>query len=117
MTDVGVGREQPQDHDAIRDAALASLRAKRTFQAHLLKALVLVPVLVAIWAITEYHNAGGWPTAFATGRRNRDWDPWIIYPLVAVGAYLGVSGWLAYRRRPITERDIDREMERLSGSR
>ena len=115
MTDVGTAkRDGPA---SARDAALASLRAKRKFQANLLKALVLVPVLVGIWAITEYHNAGGWPTAFATGRRNRDWDPWIIYPLVAIGAYLGVSGWLAYQRRPITEVDIDREMERLSRTR
>ncbi len=105
-------------HDqALREAALESLKRKRKFQANLLKALVLGPILIVIWAVTEYNNAGGWPTGFATGRRNRDWDPWIIYPLVAVTAYLGVSGWLAYGRSPLTEADLDREMTRLAGRR
>jgi hypothetical protein len=101
----------------LRDAALSSLAAKRRFRANLLKAAVLVPVLVVIWAITEYHNAGGWPTAFATGRRNHDWDPWIIYPLIAVVAYLAISAWLAYGRAPLTDADVEREMERLAGRR
>jgi hypothetical protein len=105
----------PKERVGLREAALANLHAKRRFRGNLLKALILVPVLVAIWAIAEYSNAGGWPTGFATGRRNRDWDPWIMYPLVAIGAYLAISGWLAYRRRPITEADVDREMERLAG--
>jgi len=118
MTDVLDSHASPPDDcAATRDAAVASLQAKRKFRANVLKAVVLVPVLVAIWAITEYNNAGGWPTGFATGRRDRDWDPWIVYPLVAIGAYLGVSGWLAYRRRPITEAEVDREMERLAGHR
>ena len=101
----------------LREAALASLETKKRFQGHALKAAVLVPVLVAVWAVTEYQNAGGWPTGLATGRRNHDWDPWIIYPLIAIAVYLAVSGWMAYRARPITDADVEREMERLSGAR
>jgi hypothetical protein len=104
-----------RNSEELREAAVASLRAKRKFQANALKAVVLVPVLVAIWAITEYQNAGGWPTGLATGRRNHDWDPWIIYPLVAIAVFLVVSAWLAYGRRPISDADVDREMSRLEG--
>ena len=108
--------EETRRAGSLREAALASLSAKRRFQSHLVKAAVMVPVLVAVWATTEYHNAGGWPTAFATGRRNHDWDPWIIYPLIAIGVYLAVTAWLTYGRPPLTEADVEREMRRLAGS-
>ena len=77
--------------EALREAALESLREKRRFHGRLLKALVPLPIVIAVWAVTEYQNAGGWPTGFATGRRNQDWDPWIIYPLIAIGVYAGIG--------------------------
>jgi hypothetical protein len=69
--------------------------------------------LVLVWAVTEYHNAHGWPTGFRTGRLNHDWDPWIIYPLIAGTLALATHGWAAFGREPATEREIVAEMERL----
>jgi hypothetical protein len=70
-------------------------------------------MLAVIWATTEYQNAGGWPTGFRTGRENHDWDPWIIYPVIAGTVALAVHAWLAFFRRPVTEDEIARELEQL----
>jgi hypothetical protein len=75
-------------------------------------------VLAAIWAITEYHNAGGWPTqGFSQSSGIHDvWNIWIIYPAMA-WAFLTVAGGLiAYLRKPISEGEIKREIERRARS-
>jgi hypothetical protein len=68
-----------------------------------------------VWATTEYHNAGGWPTGFRTGRQNHDWDPWMVYPLIAGTLAVAVHAWVAFGRRPLTEGDIRREIGRMEG--
>ena len=74
-------------------------------------------VLVAIWAITEYHNAGGWPgNGFSQSSGIHDvWNFWIVYPVGAWLAILAAHGWYFHQRKPISESDIKREMERQSG--
>ena len=44
---------------------------------------VILPVV--IWAISEYHTAGGWPThGFSQSSGIHDvWNFWIVYPLIA----------------------------------
>ncbi len=97
----------------IRETALRQLERKRRFRAHLVFTLVLIPLLAVVWATTEYQNAGGWPTALRTGRRNHDWDPWIVYPLIVSAVALTVHAVLTYGSGPITEADVEREAERL----
>jgi hypothetical protein len=76
-------------------------------------------VLVAIWAITEYRNAGGWPSqGFSQSSGIHDvWNMWILYPLLAWVFIVAVNGCLAYLRKPISESRIRREMERQAGQR
>lgn len=71
-------------------------------------------VLVAIWAASEYHNAGGWPVhGFSQSSGIHDvWNWWIIYPLGAWLLITGVSAWITYGSKPISEDDIRREMGR-----
>jgi hypothetical protein len=102
------------DESQLRALAFERLKRRRNFRVHLAGHLLGSLFLTLVWAVTEYNNAGGWPTGFRTGRMNHDWDPWIIYPLIAVVAYLAVSAWLAYGRAPLTETDVEREMERLA---
>jgi hypothetical protein len=42
-------------------------------------------IVVVVWALTEYHNAGGWPTnGFSQSSGIHDvWNYWIIYPAIA----------------------------------
>jgi hypothetical protein len=76
-------------------------------------------VLAVIWAIVEYHNAGGWPTqgfSESSGIPNV-WNYWIIYPTLA-WLFLTVAGGLAvYLHKPISESQINREIERQAGTR
>jgi 2TM domain len=99
--------------DDLRSLALDRIRRRRNFQAHLVGHMILCVVLILIWATSEYNNAGGWPTGFRTGRENRDWDPWIIYPLIPLHLALGVHAWIAFWRRPPTELDVTREIDRI----
>jgi hypothetical protein len=43
-------------------------------------------ILAAIWAITEYHNAGGWPTR-AVGRTLADGHPAMNNPAYELLTY------------------------------
>jgi 2TM domain len=101
------------DVDELRSLALDRIRRRRNFVTHIVAYVVGSLALGIIWATTEYQNAGGWPTGFRTGRENHDWDPWIMYPLIAGAIALGVHAWIAFGRRPATERQIVDEIERL----
>jgi H+/Cl- antiporter ClcA len=107
--------ERTIDVDELRALALDRIRRRRNFVTHLVATLVGALVIGIIWATTEYQNAGGWPTGFRTGRENQDWDPWIIYPLIAGTVALAIHAWIAFGRRPATEREIAEEIERLRG--
>jgi 2TM domain-containing protein len=105
------------DVDELRAVALDRIRRRRNFVAHVFAYLIGGLTLVIVWATTEYRNAGGWPTGFRAGRENHDWDPWIMYPLIAGALALGVHAWIAFGRRPASEREIEQEIERLRSRR
>lgn len=103
-------------NDPLRTIALDRIRRRRNFITHLLAHVVATVFLTLVWATTEYHNAGGWPTGFRTGRTNHDWDPWIIYPVLAGTFALALHAWIAFGRQPVTEADVNRELERIDVS-
>ena len=85
----------PSPHDALREEAVTRLRKKRDFGMHALVYLLVNGFLVVIWAVT-----GGdffWP----------------IFPIAGWGIGLAANAWDVYGRRPISEAEIRREMERL----
>ena len=98
---------------ALRDLAHERVRRRRNFHTHVFAHIVASAFLALVWAITEYNNAGGWPTGFRTGRMNHDWDPWIMYPLIAGTLAVATHGWIAFRSEPPTEEEIEREIERF----
>ena len=67
-----------------------------------------------LWAITEYHNADGWPTrGFSQSSGIHDvWNIWIIYPAIAWAFLTTAFGLDVYLRKPVTGSQIKREMER-----
>jgi hypothetical protein len=102
-----------------REQAVRQIEQRRRFQGQVVGTAVGLVVLAVIWAISEYHNAGGWPTAGfseSSGIPNV-WNNWIIYPALAWLVWLVARGWSVYRRRPISEDEIRREMQRQSGGR
>ena len=85
--------------EAQREQAIARLKKRRDFQGHLIVFAVVNAAFWALWATTD----GGYP-----------WPAWIT-GLWGIGLIL--NGWDVYLRSPITEADVDREIERLRRSR
>ncbi len=108
-----------EDEEQIRELAVKEIERKRRFHTRAFGALAIAVVLVIIWAITEYNNAGGWPTSGFSESSSipNKWNSWIIYPILALALGVAIDAWHTYRHRPITEEQIRREMDRLRGAR
>ena len=78
-----------------REQAMLRLRKRRDLQGHLVAYLVINAALWAVWAAT----GAGYP-----------WPAWVT-GLWAIGLLL--NAWDVYFRAPITESDVQREIERL----
>jgi uncharacterized membrane protein YecN with MAPEG domain len=77
-----------------REQARKRLQTQRDFASHVVAYVVINAFLVGIWAFT---GAGYF------------WPAWV---LGAWGAGLVLHAWDAFVRRPITEADIDAEIQR-----
>jgi H+/Cl- antiporter ClcA len=102
-----------------REQAIRQIERRRRFKISTAAAVVGMIVLVAIWAMSEYHNAGGWPVhGFSQSSGIHDvWNFWIIYPLIAVVLATAGHAWFVYGRKPISESEVSREIERQAGRR
>lgn len=81
--------------DDLRKEAIKRVSKRRDLGAHVVTYCVVNAMLVAIWAIT---GAGYF------------WPAWV---LLGWGVGLVLNVWDVYFRRPVTEHDIQRELERL----
>jgi hypothetical protein len=79
-----------------RDRAIARLKQKRDFGAHLFVYLVVNAFLIGIWAVT---GAGFF---------------WPAFPLFGWGIRLVLNAWDVYWRKPVSEDRIRHEMERMT---
>jgi hypothetical protein len=102
----------------VRELAVKQIERKRRFEMRAFAAAVVCTFLVVVWTVSEYNNAGGWPTNGFSNSSSipRVWNDWIIYPLIAIGLGVAIDAWNTYRRKPITEAEIKREMDRLTGA-
>jgi hypothetical protein len=114
--------EPPARQDAsperARQEAIRQIERRRRYWISTAISAVGMALLAVIWAITEYHNAGGWPAqGFSQSSGIHDvWNIWIIYPAIA-WAFLTVAfGLDVYLRKPISESKIQREIERQARS-
>lgn len=85
----------PITDDQLREQALTRLKKKRDFGMHVLMYVAVNAMLVAIWAIT-----------------GADFF-WPVFPILGWGIGLAANAWDVYGRKPITEADVEQEMERL----
>jgi hypothetical protein len=97
-----------------REQAIRQIERKRRYWISTAIATFGMLILAAIWAVTEYHNAGGWPTqGFSQSSGIHDvWNIWIIYPAIAWAFLTAAAGLGVYLRKPISESQIKREMDR-----
>jgi hypothetical protein len=84
-----------QSEETLRHEATERVRKRREFATHVVAFVVVNAALIAIWALT----GGGY-----------FWPAWVL-GLWGVGLVMNM--WDVFWRRPITEHDIEREIERL----
>ena len=108
----------PDTGQVARDQAIRQLERRRRYWISTAISTAGMLLLAVIWAITEYHNAGGWPThGFSQSSGIHDvWNIWIIYPAIAWAFLTAAFGLDVYLRKPISESKIQREIERQSRS-
>lgn len=80
-----------------RSQALDRLKQKRALRGTAGSFVVVAAILVVIWAV-----AGGgffWP----------------VFPMIGMALALGFQAWGVYGQKPITDADVDREVQREQG--
>jgi hypothetical protein len=83
------------DETDLREEARKRVSKRRDLGAHIVAYTVINAMLVAMWAIT---GAGYF------------WPAWVM---LGWGVGLVLNIWDVYFRRPVTEHDVEREIERL----
>ena len=119
-TPTGTGPDAPPGSEQLaRQQAIRQIERKRRFRISAAWSAIGMVILGAIWAMAEYHNAGGWPTqGFSQSSGIHDvWNFWIVYPLGAWMLLLAAHGWFVYGNKQVSESEIKREIERQAGSR
>jgi H+/Cl- antiporter ClcA len=113
------GGDQEASDKLARQQAVRQIERRRRFKISTATSAVGMALLVVIWATSEYHNAGGWPAhGFSQSSGIHDvWNFWIIYPLIAWVLLTAGHAWFIYGRRPISESEVNREIERQAGQR
>ena len=93
----------PSNEQAERQQAVERIKRRQHFHGELVVTAVGMAILIAIWARSEYHNAGGWPThGFSQSSGIHDvWNYWIIYPVIAVALIVAARAWSVYGHKPI----------------
>ena len=105
----------PADGDRLaRQQAIRQIERRRRFWITMTWSGIGMLILAAIWAASEYHNAGGWPIhGFSQSSSIYEvWNYWIIYPLGAWVLLTAASAWFVFGHKPISETEIRREIER-----
>ena len=110
----------PADGDRLaRQQAIRQIERRRRFWITMTWSGIGMLILAAIWAASEYHNAGGWPVhGFSQSSSIYEvWNFWIIYPLGAWLLAVAAYAWAVFGNKPISESEIKREIERRSNLR
>jgi hypothetical protein len=94
-----------ESQDDLREAALASLKRKRSFKQFVVAYVFVNALCIAVWALTRPDGEEFW-TNF--------WPGWVLFGMTIA---LVTSAWNAYGpgNRPITDSQIDEEMRKLRG--
>ena len=82
------------DYQDRREAAVKRVKARRDFKTHVAAYVIVNLFLIGIWAL---------------GDRGFFWPIWVM---LAWGIGLAFNAWAVYFKKPISEQEIQQEMER-----
>jgi hypothetical protein len=85
----------PQTEEQLREQAIKVAHKKRDFRTHVVAYVLVNALLIGIWAVT-----------------GADFF-WPVFVLGGWGIGLAFNAWDVYGRSPLTESEIQREMQRL----
>jgi cytochrome b561 len=88
--------DTPSVEDGLREQAVTRLKKKRDFATHVFMYVAVNAMLVVIWALTS-----------------DDGFFWPIFPMLGWGIGVAANAWDVYGRKPLSEAEIQREVERL----
>jgi len=120
---------EPEGKGTLRTLAIERIYRVRRFKLHMVAFALGLPILAGIWVLTEYYEEHTWPSRFASDPDVAGtWDPWlffvagiwlIILVIHALRTYLGppIGPIGRYIRRPVTQAEVDCEVERLESRR
>ena len=99
-----------QDHDevlgttaeALREQALRRLTKRRELKTHVVVFTLVNLTVWGIWAAIAATSGSSWP--------------WPLFLTLFWGIGLVMNAWDVYFRKPITEHELEREIDRLEGS-
>lgn len=116
----------PEADETLRALAIEQVHRLRRFRLHMVVFAVAIPVLGALWVLTEYYEEHTWPSRFASAPDVAGtWDPWFFFVAgiwfvvllihaarTCFGPPIGPIG--RYIRRPVAQAEVDCEVERLT---
>jgi 2TM domain-containing protein len=109
----------------LRKQAVERIYQLRRFKLHVVVFALGLPILGAIWVLTEYFEEHTWPDRFASAPDVAGtWDPWFFFVAGIWAIILAVHGLKTYFgpgvgpvgryiRRPVTDAEINRAMSRM----
>ena len=108
-----------EEQRALRELAIRHVERVHSFRIHVVSYVIGIVGLGVIWMLTEYFQDNRWPGRFADADEGRadTWNPWYFYVVAIWTVILCVHAAKTFGRRPPTEVEIQREMDRLSARR
>ena len=97
--------------DSLRKAARRRVEQNRRLRLRIAAFALGMAVLAPVWAVGEYLSSGA-PERLSPNGNAGDWSPWIIWVALAWGFYVLLSVLAVHFDRPVTEADVDHELER-----
>jgi hypothetical protein len=99
MTETQLDEIVATSEEGRREQALQRLKKRRDFHTHLFVYLTFNAVVWSIWTIIAVSS--------------HSWYPWPLWITLGWGLGVVFNAWDVYFRRPITESEIRREIDRL----
>ncbi len=105
--------ETENERDPLREWARKRAKLHRRLKLRAATFALGMLVLTPVWAVGEYLSSGGWPQRLSPNGNPGDWSPWLIWVALAWGFYVALSAVVFHFHRPLNEREVERELERL----